>query len=81
MIALYLLCLCSLPGPVKKKGQWPEGHLEEMRLKGMSDEEGTGSVILHGESWLQSYSEEKPRQAGRILGMYKDEQKLELCKG
>lgn len=41
--------------------------------QGMSDEEDMDNVMLH------SHSGEKPRQAGRILGVSQVEQELELC--
>lgn len=47
----------------------------------MGDEKGIGSMMVHGEDRLQSHSGEKPRQAGRILVVCKEEQELELCKG
>lgn len=41
-------------------------------MQGMSVEENMGNVMLH------SHSGEKPRQAGRILGVFQVEQELEF---
>lgn len=80
-IFVMSLQLARLKSPVKKQGQWPEGHLGEMRLKGMSDEEGTGRVTLHGENGLRVTQKRSPGKQGGSWGCTRRSRSWSCAKG